>query len=181
MMDMEIADERPFVEDFGPEVGAEAPQEEETVVDDATLLKKAQEFAVLNERKRQLTKELDDVKEKMDAINQLICEKMIFENPNIKVKVGEDSKGKPKFKTVFVKSTIWAGYDEDKSALMEALKKCGLEDMVTETFNVQTLSAYVRAFDPDKAKTLEELKSSLPEEIQPHIKLSRVDAVAVKS
>lgn len=153
-------------------------QQEEVEID---LLKKAQEFAELNEKKRQLKKELDDVTEKMAAINEQICEKMIFENPNIKVKVGTLKNGKPKFKTVYVKSTIWAGYNEDKTALMEAMKRCGLGDMVNETFNTQTLSGYVRGFDPDKTLSLEELKSQLPDEIQPHIKLSQTDMVSVKS
>ena len=145
------------------------------------LLAKAQEFGLLNERKRQLKKELEDVEEKMKAINEQICEKMIFENPNIKVRVGTKPDGKPRFKTVYVKSTIWAGYSEDKTALMEAMKRAGLGDMVNETFNTQTLSGYVRGFDPDKKMSLEELKAVLPEEIQPHIKLSQTDAIAVKS
>lgn len=179
VVDRGITEEAPFLEDF--DMSGEPVTEAEQAEIEVDLLAKAQEFALLNERKRQLDKELETVKEDMKIISEQICEKMIFENPNIKVKVGVKKDGKPLFKTVYVKSTIWAGYEEDKTRLMEALKESGLNDMVSETFNTQTLSAYVRGFDPDRKLSLEELKTMLPEAIQPHIKLSQTDAVAVKS
>ena len=180
-MPVEGMEEAPFLNDFDPAEACAPEEDTETQAVEIDLLAKAQEFGELNEKKRLLKKELEDVEARMKAINDQICEKMIFENPNIKVRVGTKKDGKPLFKTVYVKSTIWAGYAEDKMALMEAMKACGLDDMVSETFNTQTLSGYVRGFDPDRKLSLEELKALLPEALQAHIKLSQTDAIAVKS
>ena len=93
--------------------------------------------------------------------------------------------GKPLFKTVYVKTQIWAGYkDEDetgngKQLLMEAMKASGLNGLVSETFNVQTLSGYVRSLNPD-VKDPEELIKLVPEPMQPHLKVSKTVTLAVK-
>lgn len=176
---------KPFLEDL-QEVMAEVEemdaQAEEVAVD---LLAKAKEYGELNEQKRALESELEDVKAKMAAINEAICEKMILENPNIKVCVGTKPNGKPLFKTVYVKSTIWAGYADEgddgtgKAKLMDAMKQAGLNDMVSETFNVQTLSGYVRNLNPD-CKDPDELKKLVPEVMQPFLKLSKKVNLAVK-
>jgi vacuolar-type H+-ATPase subunit I/STV1 len=174
-----MPEDKPFLEDL-PECPEEI--ETETVVEDIDVLKKAQEFAELNEEKRQLKDKLAKVEAKMKAIDEQICEKMIFEHPNIKVRVGFDAKGRPKFKTVFVSETLWAGYlGETNTELLEAMKAAGLADMVSESFNTQSLSAYVRGFDPDGILSLEEVKELLPEPIQPHIKLTKKVNVKVKS
>lgn len=175
-------EEQPFLEDFAPEncrTEEEIVAEQEVEID---LLAKAQEFAELNEEKRQLKAKLAKVEEKLKTIDSQICEKMIFENPNIKVRVGFDKKGKPIFKTVFVSETLWAGYlGEDNKDLLNAMKEAGLEDMVSESFNTQSLSAYVRGFDPDGVLSLEELRTKLPTQIQPFVKLSKKANVKVKS
>lgn len=173
--------EKPFLEDLA-EVVQEVKESENVEVD---LLAKAKEYGLLNEQKRQLEAELELVGQKMKAINEAICEKMILENPNIKVCVGTKKDGKPLFKTVFVKSTIWAGYAETeegdgKEKLMVAMKQAGLGDMVKESFNVQTLSGYVRSLNPD-LKDPDELKKLVPEVMQPFLKLSKVVALSVKS
>ena len=178
-MPVEGMEDQPFLEDLDPAECC-APEEDTEEVE-VNLLKLAQEFAELNEEKRALTKSLDKVEERMKEIDAAICEKMIFENPNIKVKVGVDSKGRPKFKTVYVTTTLWAGYKEDKVALMEAMKASGLEDMVAENFNTQTLSAYVRGLNPEGTLSLEEIIALLPEAMQPHIKLTNKSNIKVKS
>ena len=92
--------EKPFNEDW-----IDLPQSEEaeeTATEDASvdILRMAQEYGVLNEQKRTLEKELEAVKDAMKLINDVISERMILENPNIKVKIGETAAGKPIFKTV---------------------------------------------------------------------------------
>lgn len=181
MPEYEELEGRPFLEDL-TETIEELKETEEVAVD---LLAKAKEYGELNEQKRALEAELADVKEKMAAINEAVCEKMILENPNIKVCVGTKPNGKPLFKTVYVKSTIWAGYADEaedgsgKQKLMEAMKAAGLADMVSETFNVQSLSGYVRGLDPD-IKDPDELKKLVPEVMQPYLKLTKKVALAVK-
>lgn len=172
----------PFLEDL-----PESPEPEETATEDAAvdILAKAKEYGELNERKRQLEADLLEVKADMKIITEAICDKMIMENPNIKVCVGTKPNGKPLFKTVYVKTQIWAGYvgdeetGEGKQELMEAMKICGLQDMVKENFNTQTLSGYVRNLNPD-IKDLDELKKLVPEAMQPHLKLSKTISLAVK-
>ena len=174
-------EESAFLDDFSESVGSECEPECETPDVEVSLLPLAQEFGLLNEKKRELKKQLEDVEERMKEIDSQICERMIFENPNLKVRIGEDSKGRPKFKTVYVTSTLWAGYADNKEALVEAMKESGMGDMVSESFNTQTLSAYVRGLDPDNSMTLEELKAALPEKVQPHIKLTTKSNIKVKS
>ena len=177
-----IEQEAPFLEDMPESVEPEEIETEDVVVD---LLAKAKEYGELNEKKRQLEADLDDTKASMKAIAEAVCDRMITENPNIKVCVGTKPNGKPLFKTVYVKTQIWAGYkDEDetgngKQLLMEAMKASGLNGLVSETFNVQTLSGYVRSLNPD-VKDPEELIKLVPEPMQPHLKVSKTVTLAVK-
>jgi hypothetical protein len=82
--------------------------------------------------------------------------------------------------TVYVRRDLWAGaINEGKEALYAAMKTVdGVKEMVKETVNVQTFSAWVREkidrhFGEDaKKKPVEELKSALPVELQPVVNLS---------
>jgi len=138
------------------------------------LLEKARRFGVLSQAKKNLKSELDAVTSEMTSIQEEIAEKMLAENPRLRVKVAELEDGTAVFKTVHVYSEIWAGHNGDEAGLMEAMKNCGLADMVKEKFNTSTLSSWVREKDPDKKMTAEELKESLPPEIQEFIKISKV-------
>jgi len=49
---------------------------------------------------------------------------------------------------VYVERKLWAkAKDGDKPAVCKALKRCRLGDYVEETFNTNSLSAYVRELD----------------------------------
>ena len=51
-------------------------------------------------------------------------------------------------RTVYVERKLWAkAKDGDKPAVCKALKRCRLGDYVEETFNTNSLSAYVRELD----------------------------------
>lgn len=145
------------------------------------LLDLAQEFATLNELKKSLTDNLDEVKTKMSDIEAQIAEQMLYENPRIRVKIGEKSGGQPIFRTVHVSTTVRATHNGDKEALVEGMKAAGLDDMISETYNANTLSAFVRGFDPDKALTTEELLEELPEEMRPHVKLTKVISLGCRA
>ena len=177
--------EKPFNEDW-----IDLPQSEEveeTATEDASvdILRMAQEYGVLNEQKRTLEKELEAVKDAMKLINDVISERMVLENPNIKVKIGETAAGKPIFKTVYVKSQIWAGYVETedgngKANLVQAMKDAGLGGLVSESYNANSLSGYVRGLDPD-IKDTDKLMELVPDPMRPFIKLTKTTALAVKS
>lgn len=51
-------------------------------------------------------------------------------------------------RTVYVERKLWAkAKDGDKPSVCKALKRCRLGDYVEETFNTNSLSAYVRELD----------------------------------
>lgn len=82
-------------------------------------------------------------------------------------------------RTISTRKEIWAGHnDEQKDLLLQALKGSGLDEYVAENYNVQSLSAYVREFDPDRNLTHEQLLAKLPEGIRPYIKVTFVTKMA---
>lgn len=176
-----MKEDRPF-EDFGPEVGG-YQEEIEDKDGDVNVLDMAKKYAVLNEQKKQLEKQLENVKDAMKRVNDAICDAMILDNPNIKVRVNETADGRPIFKTVYVKSTIWAGFSAEvengKEKLVNAIKESGLSEMVNESYNTQSLSSYVRGLNPD-TKDLDELYNLVPDSMRPFIKLTKVINLAVK-
>jgi len=51
-------------------------------------------------------------------------------------------------RTVYVERKLWAkAKDGDKSAVCKALKRCRLGDYVEESYNTNSLSAYIRELD----------------------------------
>ena len=71
---------------FAPE---DIPEEVETKVEEVDLLEQARIYGILTDRKKIIESELDDVKAKMNEIQESIAEKMLTEYPRIRVKVGE--------------------------------------------------------------------------------------------
>ncbi len=75
--------------------------------------------------------------------------------------------------TVFLHRQLWAGAkDGDRARLVAALKAAGLEEYVSETFNSQSLSAWVREQDATG--------SELPPEVQDAINVSEVFSVRTR-
>ena len=172
--------DQPFVEDFTDDHFMGIP-EEETKVDSVRLLERAKEYAMLFAERKRLDEQVEDIKTSMKAIEDEIAETMLFENPRVRVKVGENAEGKPVFRTVHVSTTIRASHNGDKDALIEAMKESGLEALVSETFNYNTLSAYVRGLDPDKKLSTEELLELAPEAMKPHLKLTQTISLGCKA
>ena len=48
--------------------------------------------------------------------------------------------------TIFIKTMIWAKY-EDKQAAIEAIKKSDINELIEENFNAQRLASYLRELD----------------------------------
>ena len=167
--------------DESPFTSEDIPEEVETKVEEVDLLEQARIYGILTDRKKMIESELDEVKSKMNEIQEAIAEKMLTENPRIRVKVGEKADGSPVFKTVHVKTEIWAGHNGDEAGLINAMKEAGLTDMVKEKFNVQTLSGYVRGLDPDKKMTPEELLEAVPVPMQKYMKISKLLKLGCRS
>jgi hypothetical protein len=67
---------------------------------------------------------------------------------------------------------IWASAGGDVSGLVEACKAAGLEDLVKEGVNGNTLAGYVREFDPDKNLSAEQITKKLPKEVRKAIRIT---------
>jgi hypothetical protein len=96
-------------------------------------------FIALDDRRRQLEAEIDSVKAEVAELEQLLLPE--FERNGVE-RVSIDGK------TIYLERKLWAkAKDGDKAAVCKALKRCRLGDYVEETFNTNSLSAYVRELD----------------------------------
>ncbi len=96
-------------------------------------------FIALDDRRRQLETEIDKVKAEVAELEQLLLP--AFERDGVE-RVSIDGK------TVYLERKLWAkAKDGDKAAVCKALKRTHLGDYVEETFNTNSLSAYVRELD----------------------------------
>jgi hypothetical protein len=96
-------------------------------------------FVALEERRRQLETEIDSIKAEAAELEERLLPQ--FEQTGME-RVSIDGR------TVYVERKLWAkAKDGDKPAVCKALKRCHLGDYVEETFNTNSLSAYVRELD----------------------------------
>jgi hypothetical protein len=139
-----------------------APQ----ATDDALVLDR---FAELTQRKRELDRELKQVKDEMAPLEQELLQRFA---ENGWQKVSHKGTGY----TFYVRQQIWArAADGDKAAACEALRAAGLGDFVAESFNYQSLSAYFRELADQRAfqgEPLTDLEVLLPEELRGSIQLT---------
>jgi hypothetical protein len=95
-------------------------------------------FVALEERRRQLEAEIDTIKAEATELEERLLPQ--FEQSGME-RVSIDGR------TVYVERKLWAkAKDGDKPAVCKALN-CRLGDYVEETFNTNSLSAYVRELD----------------------------------
>ena len=96
-------------------------------------------FVALEERRKQLEDEVDGIKAEAAELESALMPQ--FEQAGIE-RVSIDGR------TVYIERKLWAkAKDGDKPAVCKALKRCRLGDYVEETFNTNSLSAYVRELD----------------------------------
>lgn len=99
-------------------------------------------FVALEERRRQLEAEVDTIKADAAELEQLLLPQ--FEQEGFE-KISIDGR------TVYVERKLWAkAKDGNKAAVCKALKRARLGDYVEETFNTNSLSAYVRDLDREE-------------------------------
>jgi hypothetical protein len=96
-------------------------------------------FVALEERRRQLEAEVDTIKTETAELEQRLLPQFELEGFE---KISIDGR------TVYVERKLWAkAKDVNKAAVCKALKRARLGDYVEETFNTNSLSAYVRELD----------------------------------
>lgn len=119
-------------------------------------------------------------KEEMDKITEMYSDYMALNCPRIRVVAnGSDEGAEPMFRTVFISKTVHASFSESKEDLIAGMKENGLAALVSETYNANTFSAWVRELDPDGKLTADELHALLPEKLKPLVKLTTV--ITIKS
>jgi len=99
-------------------------------------------FVALEERRHQLEAEVDTIKAEAAELESRLLPQ--FEQSGTE-RIAIDGR------TVYVERKLWAkAKDGDKTAVCKALKRAHLGDYVEETFNSNSLSAYVRELDREE-------------------------------
>ena len=99
------------------------------------------EFAALTARKKKLEDGLRSVKDEMSSLEPVLLQELT-DNQLDRLPVTTDDGDRI---TVFTHRQLWArAKDGDKEAVVKTLKDCGLADFVSESYNTNSLSAYVR-------------------------------------
>jgi hypothetical protein len=133
---------------------------------------KASEYGELITTIRAKEKEVKKLKEKANTLMEELLPD--FKNSGTQ-RINVDGK------TVWLDRKVWASAGGDMPRLVDAMKAAGMEDMVGETVNGGSLSAWVREFDPDKVKTESEIIEALPEELRDAIEVNIVFKLGVTS
>jgi hypothetical protein len=99
-------------------------------------------FVALEEQRHRLETEIDTIKAEAAELERRLLPQ--FEQSGTE-RIAIDGR------TVYVERKLWAKpKDGDKPAVCKALKRCRLGDYVEETFNTNSLSAYVRELDREE-------------------------------
>jgi uncharacterized protein YeeX (DUF496 family) len=120
------------------------------------------EFVALNERKRQLEAELDEInKRRMELQAQIIDDMAQAGVQSIRV---DDH-------TVYAVRDVGVAPESSPEELVEALLKSGLDQYVRPTYNTNSLKAFVREIIRDLETTKDvvdeaDIKNALPEPLR---------------
>lgn len=124
----------------------------------------ADELAGLKERKKELEDMLKEVNERIATVEEILSTRMLEEELQSFNRNG---------KTFYVQTKTFASaVPERKAELFQWLKDHGFGDMVTETVNANTLSAWVR-------EQLEE-SESLPEGLEELVNVYEKTTVGIR-
>lgn len=130
-------------------------------------------LASLQHRKAQLEAELKRLNEEISGLEGVLLEDVFEEGiDKMTVTAGEDENGFPIKRTVYLERKVWAGHNGDAEELNEALKQAGLNEYVQEKVNANSLSAFVREYDPEKNLKPDDIRAKLPEPLRDVIKIS---------
>jgi len=123
----------------------------------------------LTERIRASEDEVEDLKKQRIEVEATLL--MEFQKEGVQ-RITADGR------TVWLDRKLWASAAGPE--LPNALKVAGLGSMVREQVNGQTLSAWVREYDPEAQLSAEEVIAKLPPVVQPYVKISEVYKLQVR-
>lgn len=132
---------------------------------------KKRKYIALYKKKKQLEEKLEATK---GDIAELEAELLIefSEEGMTRVVVGEA--------TLWLDHKIWASAGGDMEGAVRVLKLEGNEDLVKETINRNTLSAWVREQAPSKLSSPEEIQAALPGGLSKAIKVTETNNIRVR-
>ena len=81
--------------------------------------------------------------------------------------------------TAYLDRKVYASAGGDMDGLVNALQSAGEFDLVKETVNGNTLSGWVREFDPDRLLSADEIVEKLPKQVRDAITVSEKFTVRV--
>lgn len=141
-----------------------------------TDMDKVRRYVALKKRADELDAELKDVKNRMAELEPEV-ETFFMDNGIQKQSVDG--------RTVYIATEVWASAGGDKQAACDALKESGLGEYVSDNFNSQSLSAWVREqYKEWQAEnplgTIEEFKATLHPKMQESIKISETHKIKVR-
>jgi len=128
-----------------------------------------QQLIDLTERLRAQEDEVEDLKKQRAALEATLLDSFRQDGVQRVTQGG---------RTVWLDRKLWASAAGPE--LPQALKLAGFPAMVRETVNGQTLSAWVREFDPEAELSPEEVITKLPEAVQPFVKIAEVYKLQVR-
>lgn len=139
-------------EEEAPPIALELPAEEPAA-------NAFERFAILLTRKNRLTTELEQIDKDLTKLQPYLLG-WFEENPNFPRLGLEDKTGQWDYNlTVFPRRDLYARAREEgpagRQAVCDALRANQLDHFVYETFNVNSLSAHVRALERNHAEELE--------------------------
>lgn len=130
-----------------------------------------QRYINLDKKKRDLSDKLDEIKGQIRELEQTILAEFQAEGMS-QAKIGE--------RCLWLDHKIWASAGGDMEGAVAALKAAGESDMVKESINRQTLSAWVREQAPSKLSSPEEIQAALPAGLAQAIKVTETNNIRVR-
>ena len=130
-----------------------------------------QKYIALNGMKKILNDKLDTVKLKMVNLEKKILEEFASEGMTRAAVDGV---------TLWLDHKIWASAGGDMDGAVAALKDAGEDDLIKESINRNTLSAWVRERAPSKLSSPEEIQAALPGELSKAIKVTETNNIRVR-
>lgn len=113
-------------------------------------IEKLRDYVRLRRREAELKAQMESIKDEADGLQHELMEQF-----------GQDGVSSINVDgvTVYLHRQLWAGAADGvpKDTVVEVLKSVGLGHFVTESFNVQTLSSYVRDLEREEEPLPDEL------------------------
>ena len=132
---------------------------------------KTSKTVILHKKKLKLENQLANVKREIEPEEAILLEDMQEAGVgSVKIKSGG---------SIRIQRTIRGSAGGNVPRLVMACKESDMEDLVKEGVNANTLSAYVREFDPDNSLSPRQITKLLPKGVRNAIKVTETIQLVV--